>query len=139
MSEVIQDFLAAHEAMLGWLGLLSLLMFFGSAVAIPWILVRLPADYFASSRPSPWRRGRRSPLLHLPLRLLKNLAGLALLLLGLLLLVLPGQGLLTILIGVALLDFPRKYELLAWLLGRPGIRDSANWLRRKYARPPLRF
>ena len=137
--EQVQDFFAAHETLLGVAGALSLMMFVGSAVLIPWLLVRLPEDYFASRRRHSWLRERRSPFFYLPLRLLKNVLGLTLVLLGLLMLFLPGQGLLTIFIGVVLTDFPRKYKLEGWLLRRPAIRNSTTWLRHRYGRPPLRF
>ena len=139
MISALQDFIAGHEALLGWLGLLSLLMFVGTAVVIPWILVRLPTDYFACRERRSWLRREGSLLVYVPLRVLKNLVGVGLVLLGILLLVLPGQGVLTIVIGVVLLDFPSKYRLEGWLVRRPGVRNSINWLRRKHGKEPLRF
>jgi len=52
-------------------------------------------------------------------------------------LVLPGQGLLTILAGLVLLHFPRKHELLRWIVSRPAVLASANWVRHRAGRPPL--
>ncbi|MEX0964235.1 MAG: hypothetical protein WDZ52_09385 [Pseudohongiellaceae bacterium] len=52
-------------------------------------------------------------------------------------LILPGQGLLTILIGVVLVDFPRKYKFQRWLISLGPVLKSANWLRRKGGREPL--
>ncbi|MGI9249958.1 MAG: PGPGW domain-containing protein [Pseudohongiellaceae bacterium] len=135
----LQNFLADNDVLLVWLGIFSALMFVGSVLIIPWILIRLPADYFASPKRHSWLRESQYPLLYLPLRLLKNFAGITLVLLGIILLVLPGQGLLTIVIGIVLLDFPRKYKLESWLMQRKAIRQTANWLRQKYGRPPLRF
>src|SRR5437867_6933229 len=81
--------------------------FVASVIAIPWILIRHPQDYFCESRPRTWLKGH-----HLVLRLfvlvLKNLVGGILLLAGIALLVLPGQGLLTMPIGASLLAFPGK-------------------------------
>lgn len=139
MIAALQDIFGSNEALLGWLGVLSLLMFVGTAGVIPWILVRLPVDYFASPERRSWLRREGSVLLYVPLRVLKNLLGVGLVLLGIPLLVLPGQGVLTIVIGVALLDFPNKYRLEAWLVRRPGVRNTINWLRRKYGKEPLRF
>jgi hypothetical protein len=49
----------------------------------------------------------------------------------------PGQGLLTILIGVMLLDFPGKRRLERWLLRRRGVLAAINKVRARYGRPPL--
>ena len=70
---------------------------------------------------------------------LKNLVGLVLILLGLILSVpgLPGQGLLTVLAGVLLVDFPGKRSLLYKLVSRPLLLQSINRLRMKFSRPPL--
>jgi hypothetical protein len=45
--------------------------------------------------------------------------------------------LLTLLVGVFLLDFPGKYAFEKWLVGRPGVLRMINWLRRRRGRPPL--
>ncbi len=46
-------------------------------------------------------------------------------------LVTPGQGLLTLLIGLLLLNFPGKYRLERWLVRRPGVLRTLNWVRRR--------
>jgi hypothetical protein len=58
---------------------------------------------------------------------------------GLAMLVLPGQGILTILIGVMLLDFPGKRRWELWLIRRRGVRHSIDWIRQRAARPPLDY
>jgi hypothetical protein len=67
----------------------------------------------------------------------KNLLGCLFVVAGLLMLVLPGQGLLSILIGIILLDFPGKYSVERWLISRPPVLHTVNWLRRRAGRPPL--
>ena len=54
-------------------------------------------------------------------------------------LALPGQGVLTILAGLALLDFPGKRALELKILKRPSILGAVNWLRERRGREPLRF
>ena len=56
---------------------------------------------------------------------------------GLILLVLPGQGLLTILIGLLLLDFPGKRAVELKLVRRPGIAAFLNRMRARHGRPPF--
>ncbi len=54
-------------------------------------------------------------------------------------LVLPGQGLLTILFGLILMDFPRKRQLERRLIKVQPVRAAANWIRQRYGRPPFEF
>jgi hypothetical protein len=118
-----------------WLFTISLLV---SLIAVPWVIVRLPADYFQRGKP------RRPPFADYsaPVRMVlivgKNLLGLALVGIGLVFLLMPGQGVIVILIGVLLLDFPRKKHLERWLISRGPILKLANWLRTKWNKEPLR-
>lgn len=120
-----------------WLGAASLAMFVGSAAAVPWIVVRLPADYFVSrAAPSEsWRR--RHPALRLALRTVKNGVGAVLVLAGLAMLVLPGQGILSILAGLSFLEFPGKRRLELAILRNATVHRSIDWIRRRAGRPPL--
>ena len=68
---------------------------------------------------------------------LKNALGLLLLACGIVMLVIPGQGLLTMLIGLMLMDFPGKRRLEARLVAVPSVRRSINWLRERAHRAPL--
>jgi hypothetical protein len=101
------------------------------AVVLRVILV-LPEDHFERSRgaPAPWTLSR----------LARNGAGLLLILIGAVLSVpgVPGQGVLTMLVGVLLVDFPRRARLERFLLRRPGVLDSLNRLRARFGHPPLR-
>ncbi len=124
-------------AMVGWLAGLSLGTFFLSLLFIPYIVGKLAPDCFVklgkkAKRPRP-------PLTvgSLILLVARNVIGLALLLAGLAMLVLPGQGILTILLGVVLLSFPGKLALLTWLIFLPGVRRSLDWLRQKRGKPPF--
>ena len=69
--------------------------------------------------------------------MLKNLVGGILLLGGIAMLVLPGQGLLTMLIGVSLMDFPGKRTIERKLVSRPVILETINRVRQRFDRPPL--
>jgi len=114
----------------GALGAVSLVMLVVSLVAIPWYLCRLPESYLVLD-PKPQAHG-------LTKRVLKNLAGGVLVLLGVLMLVLPGQGLLTIFVGLTLLDFPKKREWIKRLLLRPRLFKIINSIRERLGHPPLR-
>jgi hypothetical protein len=123
----------------GWVLLLVGAPFVGTLVLVPWLLVRLPADYFHESyRPVlPW--SALHPLLRVLLHLGKNLLGLVVLLMGVAMLVLPGQGVLTIITGLLLLDFPGKYRFQRWLVRRGPVLRGVNWLRDRAGRQALRL
>lgn len=126
-----------YDLMLPWLPALTLggvIMALASMVAIPWLVIRMPADYF-SGQQKPARH--RSPA-GWALWLLRNLAALLLLLAGIIMLVLPGQGILTILIAIGISTFPGKYRLERAIVRRPRVLRALNWIRQRYNRPPLR-
>ncbi|MHC4404790.1 MAG: PGPGW domain-containing protein [Planctomycetota bacterium] len=127
----------SHKTLLGWLAATSVVTFVFTLIAIPWLVVRIPADYFAGDKPSrtPW--ANQHPIVRALLLAAKNLLGYVFIVAGVLMLVLPGQGLLTIVIGVLLLDFPGKYRFERWLVSRRPVIQSINWLRRRRGREPL--
>lgn len=114
----------------------SVIGFIGSLIAIPLILVRLPADYFDTRTPRHWMQNHH-PLLRLVGLVVKNVVGAVFFLAGFAMLFLPGQGLLTMLIGVSLMDFPRKRELEAKMIGQPTLLGVINSMRHKFDKPPL--
>ncbi|MBX3200331.1 MAG: hypothetical protein KF894_19495 [Labilithrix sp.] len=109
------------------IGIVSVAMFLGTLVAIPWVVRRLPADHFV--RPPPQHGLAR--------RIAQNLLGVTFIAAGIAMLVLPGQGILTILIGVSIVDLPVKHRLMRWLLLRPAIQDGIQRLRARAGKPPL--
>ncbi|MEP6959400.1 MAG: PGPGW domain-containing protein [Nitrospirota bacterium] len=116
----------------------SAIGFVGSLIAIPMILVRLPADYFDTRTPRHWMKDHH-PALRLLGLVVKNVLGVVLLLAGFAMLFLPGQGLLTMLIGVSLMDFPRKRELEAKMVSQPTLLGVINAMRHKFDKPPLKL
>jgi len=133
----LRDFAVQHQTALQWLGIVSLVMFVGTLLAIPAIVVRLPADYFSHRRRHlrGWRP--QHPLLHAMFLIAKNVVGALFVLVGIPMLPLPGQGLLTIVLGVALLDFPGKYALEQWLINRGPVIKTINWMRRRAGRSEM--
>ncbi len=132
-----------HDIDLGkialWLTALSVVMALAALLALPWVVTSLPQDYFTSARRSVWgeRDDPPEPALAVILGVLKNIVCGALLVLGVVLIFMPGQGLLTILVGLMLMNFPGKYQLERWLVQRPGVFRSLNWLRDRKGAPPF--
>ncbi len=120
-----------------WLGVATVVMFVVSFLAVPFLLGRIPVDYFTRAEPSPMSWQRHHPALRWTLHVLKNLCGVVLLLFGIIMIFTPGQGVLTVLMGVALMDFPGKRRLELWLVRRPRVLTSINWIRQRTRHPPL--
>jgi hypothetical protein len=127
------------ELPVGWLILLVGLPFVGTLLLVPWLVVRLPADYFHDSYRPTLLWGVRHPVLRFLLHLGKNLLGVIVLLMGLAMLVLPGQGVLTIVVGLLLMDLPGKYRFERWLVRLKPVLRAVNWLRQKAGRELLRL
>lgn len=120
-----------------WLLLISIGSFVATVVAVPMLLIRIPADYFAHDKRQPLTPTRRHLLVRVMLIVAKNALGAILIMIGMLLLLTPGQGILTIVVGLMLMNYPGKYPLERWLISRPAIYSSINWLRQCAERKPL--
>jgi hypothetical protein len=130
----VQQYVSAETLVA--LTVLSIVFFVGSLIAIPFILVRLPTDFFDIRVPRPWMEDHH-PVLRVLGHLAKNVVGAIFLFVGFLMLFLPGQGILTMLIGISMLDFPGKRKLEAKLIGQPAVLNTINGMREKFGKPPL--
>jgi archaellum biogenesis protein FlaJ (TadC family) len=118
--------------------LLFLVTFTISLAIVSFIMVRIPADYFQESHSRElW--SDRHPALRFLAVFAKNLLGVVLVVLGILMSIpgVPGQGILTILLGIMLLDFPGKRNLEYKLVSRPQVSNAINKLRHRFGKPSL--
>ncbi len=127
----------AHPTLLWAAGASSLFIFLATLVGLPFILIKLPEDYLVSQRDHSLRKYVRGTALDLPYRIVKNVLGWMLILAGLAMLVLPGQGLLAIVVGLSLIKFPGKQKAIRTIVHQQSILKSANWIRAKAGRGPL--
>ncbi|MEZ4227205.1 MAG: PGPGW domain-containing protein [Polyangiaceae bacterium] len=127
---------AVSARVLAALSLLSVLTFVGSLLALPWLIARLPTDYFVEdgTPPSAVLRSERAISVA---RVVRPVLGTMLILAGVAMLVLPGQGVLTILVGLSLLDFPGKRRLQRRIVSRPRVLGALNAIRARAHKPPL--
>jgi len=136
MTEML-TWLQTYQPLLWWLGAISIVTFLGTLIVVPLLIVRIPADYFLRDKQQA-RDGRQQ---HLLARLfgfaLKNLLGLIFVLAGVAMLVLPGQGILTILIGLMMMNFPGKHALEQRLVQQPTVLRALNWMRAQANQPAL--
>ncbi len=130
-------------ASLSWGGLLlGLALFLVSLIvsfaSIAIVMVKIPENYFSSHYQrdflpgSPW-------IVRWGALVAKNVLGVILILLGIILSLpgVPGQGILTILLGIIMIDIPGKRPLEAKIIKRDAVLRSINRLRARYERPPL--
>jgi hypothetical protein len=140
MFELLSEFIPAltwRNVLLGTLIFIGSFLFNLAIVSI--ILVKLPADHF-SNKEKKFAAGSH-PMLRVALIIGKNILGVLLVGLGVVLSLpgVPGQGLLTILLGIMLLDFPGRDRLEQKLLSRPAIVNTINRLRGRFGKPPLQL
>jgi hypothetical protein len=119
----------------GWFVGISILCIIATFILLPVLIVRLPTNYFSTEHRL--RSRYRHPLAHPLLAGVKNLIGLFFVLAGFMMLVLPGQGLLTLIVGLTIMNYPGKFAVERWLVRRPHVLPALNWFRVRYGRPPL--
>ncbi len=132
------EWLSDNQTLLTWLSVISLITFVGSLLALPWLVGIIPEDYFLHQRRNPNGLKQRHPVVRLLLLVGKNLLGMLLLCGGILMLFLPGQGLLTIAVGMLLLDYPGKFSIERRIVAYPSVLKGINWLRAKGHHPPIK-
>ncbi len=132
------DWIQSHANLIGWWALaLSTVMFVGGLVLMQVLIIRMSPDYFLHPEASSESWRHRHPALRITIRVIKNVLGVVLLLAGLAMLVLPGQGIITILVAISLLSFPGKRSLELRIVRQRPVLQTINWIRVRAARPPL--
>jgi hypothetical protein len=119
-----------------WISTISGVGLLAVAIVIPWLIVRMPEDFFSKPQRYNWL-DRKPATIRLPLRILKNILAVVLMIAGVIMFLTPASGLFPILLGIVLADVPGKLKLQRWILCRKTIRNSMNWLRRKFHRKPV--
>jgi hypothetical protein len=104
------------------------------AVAVGFIVL-IPANYFDDEAAASPRI--QHPILRWTAIVFKNALGIVLVCVGVVMLVTPGQGVLTIVVGIMLMSFPGKRKLMRAIVGRAGVRKAINNLRERFGKPPL--
>lgn len=140
ISEKIISWSSMNSDLLFLLGSLSIFILIISVFMMVLIISFLPDDYFKSENRNLISsvQNSRYPLLKLLVLITKNFFGVLLLLSGILMLVLPGQGILTIITGLVFMDYPGKYKFERKLLRQKGVINSINWIRSRLSKPSLK-
>ena len=133
------DYLFSLNITVVWGFIISLFMFFGTLVLLPVLVTRIPADYFMRDRTKKKEQPKKFLVRHLAGRMLRNILGVIFIIAGIIMLFTPGQGLLSILVGTTLTDFPGKVRLCRRIIRQPGVLKAVNWIRQKAQVPPLQM
>jgi len=131
------EILNVYKNLILWFGSISLFVFLFSLLSIKWLVSLIPEDYFINKKDSKIKTN--NILIWYTVLIFKNLIGYSLILGGIMMLVLPGQGLFTIIIGLMMSNYPGKYSIEKKFIAIPTILKSINWLRRKSNKPPIRI
>lgn len=126
-------------AILGWLKTYGLLLtiisvasLVGSILFCTLAIAYLPFDYFLSKE----RESRiKQPALRIVLKCLKNLLAVLLIIFGIIILPLPGPGVLTMLVGIIISDIPGKRRLEHRIIRSRAVLSAANFIRSRFKRP----
>ena len=118
--------------LLKFISILSALLFILSIIFIPYLILRLPKSYFV-------RELFERPSQNLILIFLKYIIGFLLIIFGLIMLVTPGQGLISILLGITLIPSTRRNKLIIYLIRLKGVQSSLNFIRVKFKKEKFHF
>lgn len=128
---ILTTFVQDNKLALWWIAVVSGLLFIGCLLIVPWLVVRIPFDYFLPNRRPKTPFADRHPALRWTGLIVKNLVGVVLIVAGLVMLILPGQGILTLVVGIVLLNFPGKHRLERRIIRIRPVLHSINWLRKR--------
>ena len=117
------------------LAALGVLLLVTSLVATPWLVARLPSDYLIKSG------GRKKPrgFLRSAIYFARAAVGLVLVMLGFVLMLTPGPGLVVLIVGISLAEFPGKERLLVTIATQPNVLKSLNWMRTRRGKQPFEY
>lgn len=131
------DLILSHRDFFVWIGFLSLTFVILSIVLMPVIIISLPADAFSKVTAKGQNRFFQRKFQRLFLKALKNLLGGFLVIAGVIMLMIPGQGILTIIVGLWLMDFPGKKVVMRRFFGQKQVVRTINRFRKRFGRTPL--
>ena len=113
------------------LGISSFVVLVLSSLSIGYFIRKIPHDYFLDDKRGISQIKNKNPVIWIIALVLKNVIGYCLILGGILMLVLPGQGLLTILVGLMISDYPGKFKIEKRIIKTKLILKTINWYRAK--------
>ncbi len=133
--DTLYQFITNYKKFIFWLGSISAVIFIFSLLSIKWLVALIPSDYFIKKEDSKFKK--KYPFLWFLSLIIKNIFGYSLIIGGIFMLILPGQGVFTIMIGLMLSNYPGKYAIEKKFIAIPSVLKGINWLRKKSNQPPI--
>tara|TARA_Y100001935_G_scaffold24464_1_gene17880 strand:- start:2379 stop:2804 length:426 start_codon:yes stop_codon:yes gene_type:complete len=133
--DTLYQFITNYKKFIFWLGSISAVIFVFSLLSIKWLVALIPSDYFIKKEDSKFKK--KYPFLWFLSLIIKNIFGYSLIIGGIFMLILPGQGVFTIIIGLMLSNYPGKYAIEKKFIAIPSVLKGINWLRKKSNQPPI--
>lgn len=134
---MVERFLDGFAPYVAGLTAASAVMFIAGLLATPLLITLLPENYFLRDPPRAHVRTATNRVRRALTLLLRNILGTVFLLAGVAMLVLPGQGLLSIFVGLTFLEFPGKRRWELALVSRKPVIGTINWIRERAGKNPL--
>ena len=131
MIETITALYEEYQVYLGLAAGISAAMFVASILSLPFLVSLIPVDYFQYAEPYKAHHEFKHPVVRLTMVSVKNIMGWLLVIAGIIMLVLPGQGLVTTVAGLLLINFPGKRKLERKLVSNDSVLRTINWLRQR--------
>ncbi len=135
MLDSLNPWLANYQDYFVWIGIVSTVVFILTLALTPYLLGLIDEDYFVNLEK---RKLKINTPIHLVMMTIKSLIGLILLIAGFIMLVTPGQGVVSILLGLFLLEFPGKHKLELKFIHHDPTFKTLNWLRARAHKPPFK-
>jgi hypothetical protein len=123
-----------YEELFILVGIVSAVIFVATLLLTPYLLGLIPADYFSANYAY---QVKRKTLLCLLKTAIRTFIGALLVLVGIIMLVTPGQGVISIVLGIFLMEFPGKRRLELKFINHNPTFNALNWLRNKAGKPPF--
>lgn len=131
------DFLSDNKEVLIALTIITSVTFLTSIIVIPLLIINISPDYFLFKRHSMYEY--KHPFTRVLVLIIKNVLGYILFLLGIIMLFIPGQGLLSMALGLLFMNFPGKKKVEKKLFSNIKIKKIINVIRRKFGRKEISF
>ncbi len=135
MLDSITDLIAQYEDILVLFSIISAVIFIITLLLTPYLLGLIHSDYFTKANP---HKLEIEHIGHVIVVIIRSAIGLVLFVAGVIMLVTPGQGVVSILLGLFLMEFPGKRRLELRLINHNPTFKTLNWLRAKAKKPPFK-
>ena len=130
---MFSDWISDNNQIIQWAGIVSVFLFFLSLFLLRYVILRLPKDYFITASSI-----SKNPQ-KIVVRVAKNAVGFLLTICGIILLFTPGQGMITILIGLCLIDLAIVNQFKKKIINNSKVQKALNWIRIKKSVKPFNF